>query len=171
MGFTCEIACPNKNKGETITTAVHDYSPLHQTYTEKPGHCVYITANLNDLNPKNYDALYIPGGRSPEYLRCNPKVLECVTCFMTCGKPIATVCHGPQILLATGMMQGRKVTCYPTVMPECQLAGIECIKVPNDECVVDGNIVTGPTWMSCPNVMMNFTEMLGCKITPPPTMP
>ena len=130
-----------------------------------------LTVTLNDVNPKSYDGLYLPGGRAPEYLRTNPKVLECTRCFIECGKPIASLCHGPQILLSTGMMQGRKVTCYPTVMPESTLAGTECLKTPNDECVVDVNIVTAPTWMACPRMMTCFTDLLGVKITPPPTGP
>lgn len=169
LGFEVDVACPNKTKGDTITTAVHDISPLHQTYTETPGHACMITCNFETLNPKNYDGLCLPGGRAPEYLRMNPKVLECVKCFITCCKPIAAMCHGPQLLLATGCMTGRKMTCYPTVMPECTLANTEYCKVPNDECIVDNNIVTAPTWMACPQMMMCFTELLGCKITPPPT--
>lgn len=165
MGYEVEVVCPNKTKGECITTAVHDYSPVHQTFTEKPGHAVVITANMNELNPKDYDALWLPGGRAPEYLRCNPKVIECVKCFITCGKPIAAMCHGPQLLMATGCMSGRKITCYPTVMPECAPWMVEYHKVPSDECVVDGNIVTGPTWMSTPRMLMCFTELCGTKVT------
>ena len=168
LGCEVDICCPNKNKGDCVTTAVHDFSPMYQTYTEKPGHQVTLTCTFNEVNPKNYDGLYIPGGRAPEYLRMNPTVVDCVKCFVTCNKPIAAMCHGPQLLLATGCMTGRKLACYPTVMPECHLTGCEFVKVPNDECIVDNNIVTGPTWLSCPKMMTCFTTLLGC---PPPWCP
>lgn len=169
LGFEVDVGCPNKTKGETCTLAVHDFSPQFQTYTEKPAHLIYMTCTLNDVNPKTYDGLYLPGGRAPEYLRTCPKVVECVKCFLTCNKPIAAMCHGPQMLLCTGFpMTGRKMTCYPTVMPDCTTAGCEYVKVPNDDCCVDGNIVTTPTWMGCPKMVCCFTEMLGCKI---PTAP
>jgi protease I len=167
LGFNVDVCCPNKTKGDTVTTAVHDFSPICQTYTEKPGHALVITVNFPEINPKNYDGLYLPGGRAPEYLRINPKVCEIVKSFIECNKPIAAMCHGPQILLATGCMPGRKMTCYPTIMPECTMTGTQYVKIPNDECLVDNNIVTAPTWMACPRMMTCFTELLGCKITPP----
>lgn len=169
LGFTVDVACPNKTKGELCTTAVNDFCPTYQTYTEKPGYGVPVTCTFNEVNPANYDGLYLPGGRAPEYLRCNPNVINCVKNFINANKPIASMCHGPQILLATGCMTGKKVTCYPTVMPECTLATVECLKVPNDEVVVDNNIVTAPTWLACPKMTLVFAEMLGTKITPPPT--
>ena len=122
LGFDIDIACPNKPKGDTCTTAVHDCCPLYQTYTEKPGYAVMMTVTMNDVNPKMYDALYLPGGRAPEYLRTMPKVVECVKYFMETGKPIAAMCQGTQIMFATGTCQGRKMTCYPTMMPECIMA-------------------------------------------------
>ena len=163
LGFEVDVCCPNKNKGESVSTAVHDLSPEYQTYTERPGHALIMTCNFNEVNPKNYDGLYIPGGRAPEYLRTNPNVVECVKCFVTCGKPIAAMCHGPQLLLATQCMPKRRLTCYPTVMPEVTLAGGEYVKCPNDEVVVDGNIVTAPTWLACPRLITEFTTLLGCK--------
>lgn len=167
LGFNVDIVCPNKNKNETVTSAVHDFTPGFQTYTEKTGHLVYTTVNFTEVNPKTYDGLIIPGGRAPEYLRCIPQVVEVVKYFIETNKPIAAVCHGPQLLLATGTCTGRKITCYPTVMPECTLTGAQYTKVPNDECIVDGNLVTGPTYLSTPKMMTNFAELLGTKITPP----
>jgi len=130
-----------------------------------------MTITWTDVNPKTYDGLVLPGGRAPEYLRCDPTVIEWTTCFIKCSKPIVAMCHGPQILLATGLMTGKKIACYPTMMPECTLSKAEFCKVPNDQCVVDGPIITGPTWLSCPPMMTCFTEMLGCKVTPPPSTP
>jgi protease I len=163
MGIEVEVVCPNKNKGECVTTAVHDFTPEFQTYTEKTGHTITLTCNWNSINPKNYDGLCLPGGRAPEYLRLNPTVMECVKCFITCGKPIAAMCHGPQLLTATGMMNTRKMTAYPTCMPEITMCNAEYVKVPNDECCVDGNIVTAPTWMACPKMVNNFVNLLGVK--------
>ena len=167
LGFTVEICCPNKNKGETVTTAIHNFNPMFQTYEEKLGYNIPCTINFPDVNPRDFDAMWIPGGRSPEYLRTNPKVCEMVKFMMDQNRPVAASCHGPQLLVPTGAISGRKMTCYPSCEVEVTLAGANFTKCPPTECVVDGNLITGPTFMSTPKMVHAFAEMLGCKIVPP----
>ena len=166
LGYTVDVCCPTKTKGSYVTTVVHDTTPECPTWTEKPGHCLMINCTFSEVNPKNYDGLWIPGGRAPEYLRMNPNVLECVKFFVSSGKPVAATCTGPQLLLATQCVPKRKMTCYPTMGPEVSLCGSEYIKCPNDECVVDENIVTGPTWMACPRTVTSFVNLLGTRMPP-----
>ena len=163
MGFTVDVVCPGKVKGDTVMTAVHEFTTF-QTYEEKRGHCFTLTCTFTEVNPTTYDALYIPGGRAPEYLRTNPKCVEMVKHFMTANKPVAAMCHGVQLLVPTGGITGRKVTCFPACEIECTLAGCDFVKVPKDECVVDGNLITCPTWLACPTMMLKFVEMCGVKI-------
>ena len=166
MGLTVDVVCPNKVKGETVCTAVHDFTTF-QTYEEKRGHNLTLTATFTEVNPTTYDALWIPGGRAPEYLRTDPKVVEIVKHFMTANKPVAAMCHGVQLLVPTGTIAGRKITSFPTCEIECTLAGSEFVKVPNDDCVVDGNLLTSPTWLACPTMMLKFVEMCGVKVITP----
>ena len=127
VGHQVDAVCPDKMPGETVATAVHDFDGA-QTYSEKRGHNFRITADFAAIRPQNYDALLIPGGRSPEYLRLNPRVLDIVRHFDSERKPIAAVCHGPQILMAAGVVKGRSCTAYPTVRPELTACGAEWIE-------------------------------------------
>src|SRR5690348_2872512 len=122
VGHTVHAVCPGKKAGESVRTAIHDFEG-DQTYSEKRGHNFALNATFDEVRPESYDALVIPGGRAPEYLRLNPKVLEMVRYFDREGKPIAALCHGPQILAAAGVLKGRKVNCYPACAPEVGLAG------------------------------------------------
>ena len=106
VGHTVHTACPDKQAGDWVATAIHDLEG-HQTYSEKPGHRFTLNANFADLKAEDYDALVIPGGRAPEYLRLNPKVLELVRHFFTAKKPVAAICHGAQLLAAAGVLEGR----------------------------------------------------------------
>lgn len=165
VGHRVDTICPNKKTGETVKTAIHDFVG-DQTYTELPGHRFAITANFNEVNPDNYDALVIPGGRAPEYLRLNPQVLAIVRNFAESKKPIAAICHGPQILAAAGVLKNRTCMAYPACGPECTTAGAE-FKAPNDACtnaVTDGNLVTAAAWPAHPEWMRQFLAVLGTKI-------
>ena len=121
-GHQVATICPDKVAGETVATAIHDFEG-HQTYSEKPGHRFAINADFATVDPADFDALVIPGGRAPEYLRLNPRVLEIVRHFNDQGKPIAAICHGPQILAAAGILTDRHCSCYPAVSPEVAAAG------------------------------------------------
>ena len=170
LGFTVDVVCPDKKKGDKIRTAVHDPSPVYTTCEEKPGHCFELTCTWSEIDPKPYQALWLPGGRAPEWLRTCPKVIEITRHFIETHKPIAATNHGPQILVACGGIQGKKITCFPTCAIEMTLAGADYTKPPMDECIVDGPIITGPTWMSLPKMMPKFVEMCGMKWPPMPPM-
>lgn len=167
VGHTVHTVCPGKKKGETVKTAVHDFVG-DQTYVELQGHRFLINADFDTINEKEYDALVIPGGRAPEYLRLNPRVIEITKHFADSKKPIAAICHGPQILAAAGVLKGRNVISYPAVGPECKIAGANFGEVsPNaDNALTDENIVTAPAWPAHPEWMRQFLKILGSKIEP-----
>jgi protease I len=122
VGHQVDAVCPGKKPGESVRTAIHDFEG-DQTYSEKRGHNFALNADFDAVDLVQYDALVIPGGRSPEYLRLNERVLEIVRHFAQTGKPIASICHGQQILVATGVVTGRRLTAYPAVKPELVCAG------------------------------------------------
>lgn len=165
MGHDVAVVCPGKSAGETVATAIHDFEG-HQTYSEKPGHRFAITADFADTDPASFDALVLPGGRAPEYLRLNERVLDIVRGFAKADKPIAAVCHGPQILVAAGVLAGRECSCYPAVAPEVSAAGgrYQSPSESMDSVHVDGNLVTAPAWPAHPAWMRAFLGLLG---TPP----
>jgi len=163
IGHTVHAVCPDKKAGDKIRTAIHDFEG-DQTYSEKPGHNFALNATFAEVKPEEYDALLISGGRGPEYIRLNPRVLEVVRHFFEYDKPVAAVCHGPQVLSAAGVLKGRKATAYPAVGPEVTLAGGEYISIPVDKALVDGNLVTAPAWPAHPDWLAKFLEVLGTKI-------
>ena len=164
VGHTVHAVCPGKKKGERVRTAIHDFEG-DQTYTEKRGHDFTLNAAFDEVKPEQYDALVISGGRAPEYLRLNEKVLGTVRHFFQSSKPVAAICHGPQILTAAGVVRGRRVSSYPAVAPEVKLAGAEYAEIGIDEAVTDGNLVTAPAWPAHPAWIAKFLEVLGTRIT------
>jgi len=167
VGHTVHAVCPGKKAGETVRTAVHDFEG-DQTYSEKRGHNFAINASFEGVRPNNYDALVIPGGRAPEYLRLNEKVLDIVRQFAKTNKPIASICHGLQVLAAAGVLKGKLCTAYPAVKPELILAGAKWGEVNQtfSNAYVDGNLVTAPAWPGHPEWMRKFLDVLGSKIEP-----
>jgi protease I len=163
VGHTVHAVCPGKKGGEKIRTAIHDFEG-DQTYTEKRGHDFALTATFDDVKPESYDALVIAGGRAPEYLRLNEKLLGVVRHFFREDKPVAAICHGAQILTAAGVIKGRKVSAYPAVGPEVRLAGGEYADIAIDQAVTDGNLVTAPAWPAHPAWLAKFFEVLGTRI-------
>lgn len=163
VGHRVDAICPDKKKGEQVRTAIHDFEG-DQTYTEKRGHNFTLNATFNEVNPAEYDALLIPGGRAPEYLRLNPKVLELIRHFDKEGKPIAALCHGPQLLAAAGVLKGRKLNCYPACAPEVALAGGTFVSLDFTEATVDGNLVTGPAWTAHPAWLSKFLDVLDAHL-------
>ena len=164
VGHTVHAACPDKKAGESVATAIHDFEG-HQTYSEKPGHRFALNATFADLKPEQYDALVIPGGRAPEYLRLNPKVLEIVRHFFTAKKPVAAICHGAQILSAAGVLEGRTCSAYPACRAEVEIAKGKYADTAIDGAVTDGNLVTAPAWPAHPAWMAQFLQVLGTKIS------
>ena len=146
-----------------IRTAIHDFEG-DQTYTEKRGHDFALTATFDDVRPESYDALVIAGGRAPEYLRLNERLLGMVRHFFNQDKPVAAICHGAQILTAAGVIKGRKVSAYPAVGPEVKLAGADYADIAIDKAVADGNLVTAPAWPAHPEWLAKFLEVLGTRV-------
>lgn len=164
VGHTVHAVCPNKKAGQSVRTAIHDFEG-DQTYSEKPGHNFALNATFSDVRGEDYDALVLPGGRAPEYLRLNEQVLQLVRHFAVTGKPIAAICHGPQILTAAGVLEGKSCSAYPAVGPEVKRAGGRFVDVPVDQAHVDGVLVTAPAWPAHPAWLAKFLEVLGTKIT------
>jgi protease I len=163
LGCAVDAVCPGKRSGERVRTAVHDFEG-DQTYTEKPGHGFTLTADFAAVATADYDALVVPGGRAPEYLRLNARVLEIVREFFAAQKPVAAICHGIQILSAAGVLRGRTLTAYPAVRPEVELAGGTFVSVPADQAFVDGPLVTAPAWPAHPVWLARFVSRLGIRI-------
>ncbi len=166
-GHVVHAVCPGKKAGETVRTAVHDFEG-DQTYSEKPGHNFHLNAAFDDVAPEDYDALVIPGGRAPEYIRLNDRVLEIVRHFASAGKPIASICHGLQVLTAAGVLQGRTCMAYPAVKPDLVQAGAQWVDVNEtfSNAHVDGNLVTAAAWPAHPEWMRKFLGLLGTSIQP-----
>jgi protease I len=164
VGHTVHAVCPGKKAGEFVATAIHDFEG-HQTYSEKPGHRFTLNADFADLRPDSYDALVVPGGRAPEYLRLNPKVLEIVRHFFTAKKPVAAICHGAQILSAAGVLEGRTCSAYPACRAEVEIAKGKYADIAIDGAVTDGNLVTAPAWPAHPAWLAQFLQVLGTRIT------
>jgi len=162
VGHTVHAVAPDKKAGDWIHTAIHDFEGA-QTYSEKPGHRFTLNANFADIRPEAYDALVIPGGRAPEYLRLNTRVVEITSHFLATDKPVAAVCHGAQLLAATGLIKGRKVSAYPAFQVEVELAGASTW-VPVDQAVTDRNLVTAPAWPAHPAWIGQFLKVLGTRI-------
>jgi len=160
VGHTVDAVCPDKKAGQKIRTAIHDFEG-DQTYSEKRGHDFALNADFAKVDPATYDGLVIPGGRAPEYLRLNPRVLEIVRHFFEHGKPVAAICHGAQILTAAGVVKGRSASAYPAVGPEVTLAGGTYVDIGMTEAHTDGNLVTAPAWPAHPAWMAAFLEVLG----------
>ncbi len=158
-GFEVCAASPGKKSGETVKTAIHDFEG-DQTYTEKRGHNFALNCAFDGIGVADFDALLLPGGRSPEYLRLNPDVISLVRAFASAGKPIAAVCHGPQILTAADVVKGRRIAAYPALKPEVAAAGAEYADIPVDGAVTDGNFVTAPAWPAHPEWLRQFVKLL-----------
>ncbi len=163
VGHTVHAVCPNKKAGQSIRTAVHDFEG-DQTYSEKPGHNFALNATFDEIDPAAYDALVVPGGRAPEYIRLNARVLEITRHFFAAQKPVAAICHGLQVLAAAGVLEGRSCTAYPACGPDVSRAGGTYHEIPVDAAMVDGNLVTAPAWPAHPQFLAKFLDVLGTRI-------
>lgn len=163
VGHTVHAVCPDKRAGDWVMTAIHDFDG-YQTYSEKPGHRFTLNASFAEVQGKDYDALVIPGGRAPEYLRMNREVIALVQHFAQAGKPIAAICHGPQLLAAAGVIRGRRVSAYPACAAEVELAGASYAEIAVDQAVTDGHLVTAPAWPAHPAWLAQFLKVLGTRI-------
>ncbi|ADW18656.1 intracellular protease, PfpI family [Desulfobulbus propionicus DSM 2032] len=165
VGHTVHAVCPGKKAGEYVRTAIHDFEG-DQTYSEKPGHNFTLNADFAAIKAEDYDALVVPGGRAPEYIRLNPAVIAMVQHFAQAGKPMAAICHGAQLLAAAGVIEGRACSAYPAVGPDVTRAGGRYVDIPVDAAHVDGVLVTAPAWPAHPAWLAQFLQVLGTKIEP-----
>jgi protease I len=164
LGYQVDAVCPGKRSGAKIRTAIHDFEG-DQTYSEKPGHGFTLTATFDDLRLDAYAGLVIPGGRAPEYLRLDRRVLEIVRHFAAKERPIAAICHGAQVLAAARVLEGRRLTAYPACAPEVELAGGHFVDAAMDAVVVDRNLITAAAWPAHPRWLAAFATALGARIT------
>ncbi|PWG79609.1 DJ-1/PfpI family protein [Pararcticibacter amylolyticus] len=164
VGLQVDAVCPGKKSGDTVATAIHDFVGF-QTYVELRGHNFAINKDFDTVNPQDYDGLYVCGGRAPEYIRLNERVLELTRHFFSANKPVAAICHGIQILTAAGVVEGRTLTAYPAVGPEVTLAGGNYRDVGVTEAVTDANLTTSPAWPGHPAILKEFYKLLGISIT------
>ena len=153
-GYEVHIAAPSARKLQFV---VHDFVDGFDTYTEKLGHTWPADVAIADVNPGDYAALVIPGGRAPEYLRSNPDVLRVASHFLEARKPIAALCHGPIILAATGLLKGHSVSAYPACAPDITAVGATWV---DSSAHIDGPIVTGRAWPDHPDWMREFLKIL-----------
>jgi len=165
VGHQVHAVCPGKKPGDKIATAIHDFEGA-QTYSEKRGHDFTLNADFSAVEVGAYDALVIPGGRAPEYLRLDEKLIRLVREFMRADKPVAAICHGAQILAAAKVIDGRTVSAYPACRPEVELAGGRYAEIAIDAAVTDGKLVTAPAWPAHPAWIGQFLKVLGTEITP-----
>jgi protease I len=165
VGHTVHAVCPEKKAGDRIRTAIHDFEG-DQTYSEKPGHNFTLNATFADVKVEEYDALVIPGGRAPEYIRLNPDVIGMVQHFDKTNKPIAAICHGAQVLAAAGVVTGKTCSAYPAVGPDVNSAGGTWVDVGYEKAYVHSNLVTAAAWPAHPDWLAKFLQVLGTKIEP-----
>jgi protease I len=163
VGHTVDAVCPDKRAGDSVRTAIHDFEG-DQTYSEKRGHNFALNATFDEVHAEDYDALVIPGGRAPEYLRLNPRVLDIVRHFSRSDKPIAAICHAAQMLAAAGVLEGKSCSCYPAVAPEVIAAGGHYQDIPIDQAHTCGKLVTAPAWPAHPAWLAQFLRVLGTRV-------
>lgn len=159
VGHEVDAVCPDKEAGDTVKTAVHDFRG-DQTYLETRGHDFALTATFDDVDPADYDGLVLPGGRAPEYLRTHEGVLDVVRHFAEADKPIAAICHAAQILAAADVIAGKTCTAYPALKYDVEAAGGDWV----DRVATDGNLVTAQAWPDHPEWLAQFLDVLGTDV-------
>lgn len=164
VGHTVHAVCPGKNAGDTIATAIHDFEG-DQTYSEKRGHNFTLNASFADVRAESYEALVIPGGRGPEYLRLDDQVVAMVRHFFMANKPVAAICHGAQLLAGARVLEGKRCSAYPACRADVELAGGTYADIPIDQAVTDGNLVSAPAWPAHPAWIAQFLAVLGTRIS------
>ncbi|MFT8419791.1 MAG: DJ-1/PfpI family protein [Acetobacter sp.] len=162
LGYKVDVVCPDKKAGDKVLTAIHDFEGA-QTYSEKPGHAFTLTADFDAIDTDEYLGLIVPGGRAPEYLRLNPRVLDIVRAFA--DRPMASICHGAQLLAAAGVIKGRTVSAYPACKPEVELAGGIYADIAVTDAVTDGELVSAPAWPAHPAWLAQFLKVLGANVS------
>ena len=169
VGHTVHVVCPDKSAGDMIKTSLHDFEG-DQTYTEKPGHNALINKTFSDAEKQlsQYDAVYCAGGRGPEYIRTDKRIQAMVRHFHEAKKPIFTICHGVQILIAVdGVVRGKKVAALAACEPEVTLAGGTYIDLSPTDAYVDGTMVSAKGWTALAAFIRECLKVLGTEIRHP----
>jgi len=156
-GYEVHIAAPSKKK---LHFVVHDFEPGYDTYTEKPGYSWDADVAFADVDPSQYAAMVVPGGRAPEYIRNHPDCLRIVRDFFEKEKPVAQLCHAPLVLMAAGVLKGKRTAAYPALEPDIKAAGAQFV---NSEAVIDGVMVSARAWADHPAWMREFVRVLKQK--------
>ena len=153
-GYEVHIAALTKKR---LHFVVHDFEPGYDTYTEKPGYSWNADISFADVDPADYSALVVPGGRAPEYIRNNIHCQRIVRHFFEQQKPVAHLCHAALVLAAAGVLKGRRTSAYPALEPDVKAAGAQFV---DSEAVIDGNMVSGRAWPDHPAWMREFVRLL-----------
>ena len=143
-GWDPVVAAPSRRR---LHLVMHDFEPGWDTYVERPGYGLEADIAFDEVNAADYDAVLVLGGRAPEYLRNNARLLEILRQFDREGKWIFGICHGIQVLAAAGLAQGKQMTCYEHVRLEAEQAGATFVC---EQAVCDGRMITAQTWQSHP---------------------
>lgn len=171
VGHTVDIVCPDKKVGQVLHTSLHDFEG-HQTYTEKLGHLHHVTKTFAKVDPADYDAVYVAGGRGPEYIRIDKRVQSILRHFHEKDKPIFTICHGVQVLMAVPeTIRGKEVAALQYCEPEVTIAGGTYIDVPPKGAHVDGKLVSAKGWTGLAAFMRECLKVLGTEIHHSATVP
>ena len=164
VGHSVDVVCPDKKVGDAIKTSLHDFEG-DQTYTEKPGHLYTLNKTFSQAKPEEYDAVYVAGGRGPEYIRIDTRVQDIVRHFHETGKPIFTICHGVQVLISVdGVVKGKRVAALQYCEPEVRLAGGTYVDVEPTGACVDGNLVSAKGWPGLAAFIRECLKVLGTEI-------
>jgi protease I len=154
-GLSPRIAAPSRRR---LHLVIHDFEPGWDTYVERPGYGAESDLTFDDVHVGDYEAVIVLGGRAPEDLRHDPRVLAIVGEFAQREKWVFAICHGVQILAAAGLVRGRRVTAYEHCRWEIEAAGATYVST--DQAVRDGRMVTGQTWQSHPEFYRLVFECL-----------
>jgi protease I len=164
IGHTVHVVCPDKKAGDILKTSLHDFEG-DQTYTEKPGHNYVLNKSFAEVRPEAYDAVYCAGGRGPEYIRTDKRVQDIVRHFHEADKPIFTICHGVQILVAVdGVVRGKTVSALDACEPEVRLAGGTYVDTGATDAHVDGKMVSAKGWTALAAFMRECLKVLGTEV-------
>ncbi len=165
VGHTVHVVCPEKEEEEQVITVIHDFEN-ENTYSEKRGHNFTLNETFDDIDTEDYDALILPGGRAPEYLRLDSDVMEVVREFNDNDRPIASICHGVQILISADVVNGKRCTGYPSLEDDIENAGGEWVDADLDEAIIGGNLITAQAWTAHPAWLSKLLDMLGSTMEP-----
>jgi protease I len=155
------VAAPSARR---LHLVMHDFEPGWDTYVERPGYGLSADLTFDQVNVNDYQAVLLLGGRAPEYLRNNARLLDLVREFDAQNKWIFSICHGVQILAAANLTKGKRLTCYEHVRFEAEQAGGIFL---NQQAVRDGRLITAQTWQSHPD----FYREIFAALSPPSSSP